>query len=176
MKKLTIHCLAAALVLTCGVFSANAQVAYSMHTLEKGETLSQLSKTYHTSVGDIMRLNGMNAQSQLHTGDKIKIPAGGTVVPEKQAPASTQIAAPVTQTATVVKTHVVEAGETLFHISQVYKIPVDKLKALNNLPDGAVKVGQTLVVSEGTAPEKAIPVQKRKTERECGCKRQYGCC
>ena len=153
--KMRISCCAVLLLIGLGWGTAHAQVAYSVHTLEKGETLTILAKNYHTSVGDIMRLNGMNAQSQLHVGDQLKIPAGGTVVPEKK-PAPVATAAPVTATA---QTHVVAAGETLFHISQVYKIPVDRLKTLNNLPDGNLSVGQTLLVSEGTAP-----VQPAQTE------------
>ena len=148
--KLTIHCFFISMFFIAGITHAGAQLAYSEHTLATGETLSVLAKNYHTTVGDIMRMNGMNAQSQLHVGDKIKIPAGGTVMAQKPA---TPAVAPANATA---KTHVVATGETLFHISQVYKIPVDKLKALNNLADGNVKVGQTLLVSEGSIPLSAV--------------------
>lgn len=43
--------------------------------------------------------------------------------------------------------HTVVAGDTLFSISQRYSLPVDKLRALNKLPEGAViHVGQKLKV------------------------------
>jgi len=46
------------------------------------------------------------------------------------------------------KIHTVAAGDTLFSISRRYNLSVDKLKALNKLPDGAViHVGQKLTVS-----------------------------
>ena len=151
--KLTIHCFLISMFFIAGITHAGAQLAYSEHTLATGETLSVLAKNYHTTVGDIMRMNGMNAQSQLHVGDKIKIPAGGTVMAQK--PAAPAVA-PVAQANATAKTHVVATGETLFHISQVYKITVDKLKALNNLTDGNVKVGQTLLVSEGSIPQSAV--------------------
>ena len=146
--KLTIRCCYT--ILFSIVFSAvvSAQSAYSMHKLEEGETLSSLAKNYHTTVGDIMRMNGMNTQSQLQVGEQIKIPAGGTVVVQK--PAATTVAtaaAPVKATGTNPKTHVVAAGETLFHISQLYNIPVEQLKAINNIPDGNLKVGQTLLLT-----------------------------
>ncbi len=102
----------------------NAQSAYSMHTIASGETLSVLAKTYHTTVGDIMRMNGMDSKSQLHDGDKIKIPAGGTVVvAQKPAPPAS---APVKAQDTTAKTHVVEKGETLYRLSKEYNISVAK--------------------------------------------------
>lgn len=44
------------------------------------------------------------------------------------------------------KYHTVAQGETLYKISQVYKITVDELKALNRLTDNNIKVGQKLLV------------------------------
>ncbi len=45
-----------------------------LHTLKEGETLSIIAAKYHTTVGDIMRLNGMNSKSVLKWGEQIKIP------------------------------------------------------------------------------------------------------
>ncbi len=148
--KLTIYC---CIVFLLSVLSANAQSAYSMHTLATGETLSMLAKTYHTTVGDIMRMNGMNAQSQLQTGEQIKIPADGTVVERATPPVTTPVAA----AASIPKTHTVATGETLYRISQLYKIPVEQLKAINNLPDNNVKIGQTLLLSESVSTQKITP-------------------
>jgi uncharacterized FlgJ-related protein len=44
------------------------------------------------------------------------------------------------------KTYVVQQGDTLFKISQLYKLTVDELKTLNNITDNTIKVGQKLVV------------------------------
>jgi len=58
------------------VFQSAAQGTQNMqYTVKPGETLSLLAKRYHTTVGDIMRLNGMNTKSILRVGEKIKIPA-----------------------------------------------------------------------------------------------------
>ena len=150
MKQTTYYLLI--VLISLNVTSARAQLAYSMHTLVAGESLSNLAKSHHTTVGDIMRLNGMNAQSQLHIGDKIKIPASTTVIQTKPVVAAST-PAPAVAVSTIAKTHVVATGETLYRISQTYKIPVERLMALNNLQDGNVKLGQTLVVSEGTIPQ-----------------------
>ncbi|WP_199117310.1 glucosaminidase domain-containing protein [Pedobacter sp. ASV28] len=44
------------------------------------------------------------------------------------------------------KYYVVQQGDTLFKISQLYKITVDELKALNQLTDNNIKIGQKLLV------------------------------
>lgn len=44
------------------------------------------------------------------------------------------------------KYHTVSQGDTLYKISQLYKISVDELKTLNQLPDNNIKIGQKLLV------------------------------
>ncbi len=44
------------------------------------------------------------------------------------------------------KLHLVQQGDTLYKISQLYKISVEDLKALNQLTDNNIKIGQKLVV------------------------------
>lgn len=44
------------------------------------------------------------------------------------------------------KYHTVSQGDTLYKISQLYKISVDELKNLNQLPDNNIKIGQKLLV------------------------------
>lgn len=42
--------------------------------------------------------------------------------------------------------HVVKPGETLFRVSRLYGVPIDKLKKWNKLPDDIIEVGQKLIV------------------------------
>ena len=42
--------------------------------------------------------------------------------------------------------HVVKPGETLFRVSRLYGVPIDKLKKWNTLPDDIIEVGQKLIV------------------------------
>ena len=42
--------------------------------------------------------------------------------------------------------YVVKQGDTLFKISQLYKLTVDELKALNKMTDNSLKIGQKLLV------------------------------
>lgn len=139
---------------------AQTAVQYITHTIQKGETLSALSVKYKTTVGDIMRLNGMNSSSKLSIGQKVKIPVNGAKVPRQEpavsntTPASQPVVAntpaavqgtPVTN-ATI---HVVEKGETLYKISRTYHVTVDQLKQWNHLTSNNVAVGQHLAVGAG---------------------------
>jgi len=42
--------------------------------------------------------------------------------------------------------YTVQKGDTLYNIAKRYNMTVDELKALNNLTDGGIKIGQKLVV------------------------------
>ena len=51
--------------------------------------------------------------------------------------------------APVLRFHQVQRGDTLFNISQRFKISVEELRKLNKLPTDEVKLGQKLVVQAG---------------------------
>jgi len=129
---------------------------YTEHILAKGETLSMLAATYNSTVGDIMRLNGMHANSVLEVGQKIKIPkTGGGIV---NTPAVITV---VPKTNVVVSSgqtlHTVQQGETLYAISKKYAVTVDQLKEWNNIADLNISIGQQLAVnSKGVAEAAAI--------------------
>ena len=44
--------------------------------------------------------------------------------------------------------HVIQPGETLYRVSVIYKVPVDKLKQINNLADNTISVGQKIYISK----------------------------
>lgn len=137
-------------------------VKYTMHTLEQGETLSMLASKFKTTVGDIMRLNGMHAQSQLVVGEKIKIPAAGKTVPPVAAEKATP--APVVENSGTL-THTVQQGETLYAISKKYGVTVEQLKQWNSLENVAIEPGQQLAVnSKGIAA--ATAANKAATEKK----------
>lgn len=118
------------------------QNSYIQYTVKPGETLSAIAAKYHTSVGDIMRLNGMNQQSILKAGATIKIP---------KTSASNK---PTTVEPTIVAgslTHTVQKGETLYAISKQYNVPVLTLMDLNHLATADIKVGQVLKIKEESA-------------------------
>ncbi|RZJ19893.1 MAG: LysM peptidoglycan-binding domain-containing protein [Acinetobacter sp.] len=64
--------------------------------------------------------------------------------PVEIAPKDPPIAA--TTTAPTDGYYVVKQGDTLFKISQLFKLTVDELKALNKMTDNNIKIGQKLLV------------------------------
>lgn len=138
MKKLIVFF--AGIIFAAG--SVSAQAGYIMHTIEDGETLTQLANRFGTTVGDIMRLNGMNTDSKLYVGEKVKVPVSDAT------PA----------------THVVAQGETLYQISRKYHVSVSQLRDWNNIPDNTIKVGQTLYLKAPQADSQTSGVSNTATQ------------
>lgn len=108
---------------------------YVVHTVSPGETLSAIGKMYNQTVGNIMRFNSMNAQSQLSIGEAINVPL---------AASSFLQTAPTSGTALV---HTVKPGESLYRISVTYnKVPVAALQQWNALTGNNISVGQDVIV------------------------------
>ncbi|WP_373751281.1 N-acetylmuramoyl-L-alanine amidase [Jeotgalibaca porci] len=62
-----------------------------------------------------------------------------------------QLSVPVTGTIATGRTvHTVKSGDTLYALSQKYKVSVDEIKKLNGLDNNLIVIGQKLVVSTGT--------------------------
>lgn len=151
------------LIFFCGNVIAQTNPKTVIHTIVQGETLSSIAQKYSTTVGDIMRLNNMNATSVLKIGQKIKIPpAGKTVIrtgttttpPATVAkpPAAKPVTAkplPVSASASkdsVAVTHVVAKGESLYLLAKKYNTSVANIKTWNKLTTDGVQVGKTLIV------------------------------
>ena len=156
-------------VLVVCIFSLqllSAQSKYITHTLKQGESLSMLAKQYNTSVGDIMRMNGMHADTKLVYGSEIKIPSVKGEVPTATKKETTEVVKnqPSSTTGNEI-THVVMKGETLYSISKKYNVSVDQLKAWNHLADNNAKVGTLLAISDnGVNKIAATPSQKQRVE------------
>ena len=147
---------------------ASAQTNYVSHTLQSGETLSTLAKQYNTNVGDIMRMNGMHADTKLVYGSIIKIQSLKTTKKEiaTEPPVQKQTTAlPLNGTK-----HIVAKGETLFSISKKYNVSMEQLKTWNKLNSNSVMVGTALVVGNDVAkssiPTTTEPKQKVETPQQ----------
>ena len=170
MKKILI--LSLGMLTGAMAMRVQAQVAGVItHTIRQGETLSGLSAKYKTTVGDIMRLNNMNASSKLAIGQKVKIPSSGSKSATAAKPATSK-AAPTIKPASMDVTpgeHVVQKGETLYKIAQTYHVKVDQIKAWNHLTGDGVAIGQVLSIGAAIPagrPENAAVPTVRPVENE----------
>jgi membrane-bound lytic murein transglycosylase D len=103
------------------------------HTVNKGETLSHISRLYSVHVDAIKQFNHLTS-SRIRVGQRLIIPV----------PAGTET--PPQQTAGV---HVVRKGETLWQIARHYRMTVAQLARLNDLQENEViKPGRTLLIRD----------------------------
>jgi len=168
-------------ICVCSFQILSAQTNYISYTIKSGETLSLLAKKYNTTVGDIMRLNGMHSNSKIEVGEKIKIPSKASATSVKK---ETVIVSSNTSTVNVTENksaanvpsssfvHTVTKGESLYSIAKKYGVTVRDLKTWNHLTSDNTKAGSTLIIARNTKSIETIttvqtipqPVQKQRVE------------
>jgi len=106
-------------------------------------------------IGIIEKYNLQQYDQPADTGQPVKQVAAVPAPPVQNSPAPPiqNITAPADTTAqnapaTSGKTYTVKQGDTLYNISRRFGLSVDDLKALNNLSDSNIKIGQVLAVSK----------------------------
>lgn len=117
---------------------------YKEHKVEKGETVSSISRKYNVTPYDIYRLNpdaknGVNENAIILIPSKASTPAKTAATPAKETPKPTGKETRVY--------HAVEAKETLFSIAEKYDTTVESIKKNNpDVEKAGLKLGQTIVV------------------------------
>jgi len=101
--------------------------AYVIHQIDPGETLFSISKRYNSTMNAIAETNP-EVKSGLSDGMILKIPY-------KPNQAKTQN-----------KIHIVGEGETLYSISNIYKISVIEIMEWNDLLSSELEIGQQLKI------------------------------
>ncbi len=168
--------------------------SYILHTIKEGETLSAIAKANKTTVGDIMRMNGMNSKSRLINGAIIKIPTPDStetpatstpntpVVMDKNLgiPAKPTVAVPDKKVATPIPPKVeplsntstnsikytIVKGDNLYKLSKQFKLTEAQLMQMNDMKDDHVKLGQVLIINLPQAPtSKPITIDTIKTNK-----------
>jgi 3D (Asp-Asp-Asp) domain-containing protein len=100
--------------------SANVQAATI--TVQKGDTLWDLSRANNTSLENIQKLNNLTTDL-IHPGDVL------TIAPEKH--------------------YTVKKGDSLWEIARDYQVTVFQLKEWNKLTTDLIQPGLTLLIYEG---------------------------
>lgn len=138
MKKQALTLGTAALLSTGITASVNAD---TQHTVQKGDTLSELALNYNTTVDALKSLN--NLSSELILVDQ------KLVVDKEDSEA--------------VKYHDIQKGDTLFLIGKQYGKTVQQLKALNDLESDLIIAGEKLIVDKKESANSVVqkPVQQK---------------
>ena len=97
----------------------------STYTVKKGDNLYDIAKKYNTTVSELKKLNNLTTNN-LSIGQILKLPT------EKNQEQS--------------NIYIVKPGDTLYKIAVQNNTTVDALKALNNLTNNILTIGQTLLI------------------------------
>ncbi|PWK22621.1 LysM repeat protein [Arcicella aurantiaca] len=115
-----------------------------IHTIQAGETIYRVSKTYGVSVESIKSWNNLS-HNTVEIGQELVI-LGGNVIPNSSNEPTTTTSQ-ATQNNNY-KYHILKAGETVFRVSQIYGVTVDEVVKWNNIKNFSVSVGQKIVIKK----------------------------
>ncbi len=142
---------------------------YYVYKAKKGDSLFGIARTYGWDDKTLQKLNP-SAVSPLQKGMKIYYPA-----PDQRAQGA--VAPPVSANDTELR-HTVKRGETVYAISNMYGVPVDRIYALNPDSRNGIKAWETLLVRKAGAASKAKDGSQfytvRKGDTLYGVAREYG--
>ncbi|MDR0377675.1 MAG: LysM peptidoglycan-binding domain-containing protein [Spirochaetaceae bacterium] len=114
-------------------------IRYHFHTIQYGDTLSELAAHYGVSVLQITEANRNLRERYLQIGQRIRIPAVRDVGPYRKAGFTAVEASLFTGT------HLVKQGETLWSIALAYNVDPETLAAANGISlEETLRVGRSL--------------------------------
>ncbi|MFT7032554.1 MAG: membrane-bound lytic murein transglycosylase D [Cyclobacteriaceae bacterium] len=113
---------------------------YRIHKIEKGETLYSISKKYNVQVIDLMDINDTNRAISI--GQELYIPEREAEVIKEFEEEDKEVEK------SDISLHVVGPGDTIYKISKMYNISVEKLLELNQKDNFDLAIGEKLVVKE----------------------------
>lgn len=115
---------------------------YLIYVVKSGDSLYSIAKKYNMSVQKLIEINDLKSNI-ITVGQQLKvivqndnaIPIGSTCYGEGYVE-PTYI------------TYTVKKGDNLYNIAKKYNVSVDSIKALNNLTNDALSIGQVLKIKE----------------------------
>ena len=124
------------------VLAQVGRAATDRYTIQRGDTLSALSRRFGVSVADLVAANGLADPDHIRYGATLQIPAPGVAAaPPPPAPAVPPV------------TYVVRAGDTIFGIALHHGTTVDAIALANSLADPSfVVTGSRLVLPQPGTP------------------------
>ena len=155
-----------------------------IYEVQEGETLFTISRKFNVPVKDIQRINNLNdfdiykgqilvlTESDNNTasesGTTQETDQNEATVPdtkEKEAVKETTEATP--QKTEVndknITLHVVKQGETLFSLSQSFKVDIETLRRLNNLTTDKIAVGSVVKIPTNSKTKVEEKIEETKT-------------
>ena len=144
---------------------------WMMHTVERGESLRSIARTYGLTTEQLASYNNIDADNKVKRGTRIRVPmsvmspsavASNEPTTTVTAPAKTTPPAPTTAASTSKKVyHRVRRGETIISIASHYGVRASDIRNWNNISfHHGVKKGQRLAImiehSDAPAPKQQL--------------------
>ena len=134
-----------------------------VHVVESGDTLFSIARKYHTSLKDIIRINGISPTDVIKPGQKLKIPGNanqrvGKASPRKIKERKKEVKAVI---------YTVKRGDSLWAIANRNETTVKELRRLNKLSGkDVIHTGMKLVIRKAIPAEKGRQTAKKKKSRK----------
>ena len=134
---------------------------YYWYRVRRGDNLYKIARRHRSTIRKIRRENNLGNSSLIRAGQKLKIPTSRLVASKTT---SKKIASQVNK-----DFHIVQKGQTLSHIAQLYDLKLPQLKELNNIqgqpvihPKQKIRIKKGSVVSQNTT-DKAFHIVRKGT-------------
>lgn len=118
------------------------RVTWLVHTVTRGQTLSQIARRYGTTVTAIRAANNNVRPRRLQIGQKLVVPRSGKPSSSLLARSSRRAPRPPEGPTTVT----VRRGDTLWAIARRYNVTTRQLMAWNGLTSSLIRPGDRLTV------------------------------
>jgi membrane-bound lytic murein transglycosylase D len=125
--------------------------ANTFHTVQDGQTFFSISRLYNLSVKELLTLNNLKKLVTLSIGQKLivkKQPAATTAFETGNPAQSDDLEPKEPEQAKTYRSHIVAPGETVFRLSQIYKVSIEEIQRLNKLSDFIIKTGQRIKIPQ----------------------------
>ncbi len=146
-----------AMIIKAVVTATPNETGMVYHTVEDGQTLWAISEAYHVSISDIQAWNNLYNSTALSLGQKLYIPAkdeaGRTPTPQ------VELTVLPTADAQGKFYHEVSEGDTLWSISELWRVPLNSIYQANNMnAESSIGLGWQILIPV-TATATPVPTE-----------------